>query len=266
MNTPYGTIDAGKPFDFGRTAADYAKYRDIYPREFYQKIINRNLCVKGQTVLDIGTGTGVLPRNLCSYGANWTGIDLSEAQIDTAKELSQGLNISYFAASAENPPFADGSFDVITACQCFWYFDHKNTAQVFRRLLRNHGSLLLLCMEWLPFEDEIAAESERLVLKYSPHWTGAEAVMHPIEIPACYTQYFEPVSHEEFRLQIPFTRKSWHGRMMACRGIGASLTAPQIAAWEEEHQKLLAEIAPEHFTVAHYAAIAELKKRDGIIL
>lgn len=49
-------IDAGKAFDWGKISADYAKYRDIYPDVFYQKIANRNLCVKGQKVLDLGTG------------------------------------------------------------------------------------------------------------------------------------------------------------------------------------------------------------------
>ena len=49
-------IDGGKPFDWGKTSQDYAKYRDIYPEIFYQKIADRGLCVKGQKVLDIGTG------------------------------------------------------------------------------------------------------------------------------------------------------------------------------------------------------------------
>ena len=26
-------IDGGKPFDWGRTSLDYARYRDIYPQE-----------------------------------------------------------------------------------------------------------------------------------------------------------------------------------------------------------------------------------------
>lgn len=53
-------IDGGKPFDRGRTSADYAKFRDIYPTEFYNKIIGQGLCTKGQRALDIGTGTGVI--------------------------------------------------------------------------------------------------------------------------------------------------------------------------------------------------------------
>ena len=38
----------------------------------------------GKTVLDIGTGTGVLPRNMYKYGAEWTGTDISPEQIEQA--------------------------------------------------------------------------------------------------------------------------------------------------------------------------------------
>ncbi len=62
-----GNIDGGRPFDWGKTSFDYAKFRDIYPPVFYGKILERGLCIKGQKVLDIGTGTGVIPRNLYRY-------------------------------------------------------------------------------------------------------------------------------------------------------------------------------------------------------
>lgn len=45
-------IDAGKAFDWGRISEEYAKYRNIYPKEFYWKIIDRELCIKGQKVLN----------------------------------------------------------------------------------------------------------------------------------------------------------------------------------------------------------------------
>ena len=70
---------------------------------------------------------------------------------------------------------------------------------------------------------------------------------------------FEAVYHEEYLLHVPFTRESWHGRMKTCRGIGASLTKPEILSWEREHIRLLSEIAPAEFTVLHYGAVAELK-------
>ena len=65
-------IDNDKEFDWGNTSKDYAKYRDIYPQEFYDYILSLGACKDDQKVLDVGTGTGVLPRNMYKYGSNWT--------------------------------------------------------------------------------------------------------------------------------------------------------------------------------------------------
>ncbi|MBQ8381892.1 MAG: methyltransferase domain-containing protein [Clostridia bacterium] len=255
-------IDGGKAFDWGQTSEDYAKYRDIYPQAFYDRIIQRGLCVSGQKVLDLGTGTGVLPRNLYDYGADWVGTDISENQIGQAKKLSVGKRIDYRAVSAEELDFPDHTFHVITACQCFWYFDHEKIMPKLYRMLRPDGSILVLYMAWLPFEDEIAGASEALILKYSPNWSGARETMRPIHIPDCYGEKFELVYHEEYPIKVHFTRESWHGRIKASRGIGASLSEQEIAAWEQEHRRLLSSIAPDEFDVLHYAAIAELRKRS----
>lgn len=259
MNITDKNIDSGKAFDWGKTSADYARFRDIYPQEFYDRIVRRNLCVEGQHVLDLGTGTGVLPRNMYRYGANWTGTDISEEQIAQARSLSEGMDIKYHAVSAEETAFPGDSFDVVTACQCFWYFDHNKLEPELVRMLKPGGYILLLYMAWLPYEDKIAGASEELALKYNPVWSGAGETMHPIAVPEIYLQDFALTHHEEYLLQVPFTRESWHGRMKTCRGIGASLTAEEIVSWEQAHLKLLHEIAPEEFTVLHYGAMAELK-------
>lgn len=254
-------IDSGKAFDWGKASKDYAKFRDIYPQKFYDKIINRKLCINGQNVLDIGTGTGVLPRNMYNYGAKWTGIDISENQIEQAKILSKGMDIKYYASSIENINFSDNSFDIITACQCFWYFDHEQIMPKFYHMLKPNGRIVVLYMAWLPSKDKIAEASEKLVLKYNPKWSGAKETLHPISIPECYNKKFELVYHDEYLLNLHFTRESWHGRMKTCRGIGASLTKEEISNWEKEHIKLLTKIAPNEFNILHYAAIAELKKK-----
>lgn len=261
MNIIDKNIDKGNPFDWGRTSSDYAKFRDIYPQDFYQKILDRNLCIDGQAVLDIGTGTGVIPRNMYRYGAKWTAADISENQIEQAKILSDGMDIDYHTVSTEDIDFSDQSFDVITACQCFFYFNHETVVPKLWRMLKPGGSILILYMAWLPFEDQIAGASEKLVLKYNPDWSGAGETLHQIEIPDCYKEKFQLVYREEFPLEVPFTRESWNGRIKACRGIGASLTEEEIFLWEEEHKKLLAQIAPDEFTILHYGAIAELRKK-----
>ena len=102
---------------------------------------------------------------------------------------------------------------------------------------------------------------EKLVLQYNPKWSGAGETKHPISVAPELLEYFDLTYHEEYELDVSFTRTSWNGRMKACRGIGASLTPEEIAAWENEHLQLLERIAPETFLVRHYAAIAELRKK-----
>lgn len=254
-------IDGGKAFDWGKTSEDYAKFRDIYPDIFYRKIALMGLCVKGQTVLDLGTGTGVLPRNMYRYGARWIGTDISEEQIKQAEKLAkaENMDIEFRTLSAEQLAFKEKSFDVITACQCFWYFDHEKGIPVIADMLKPGGKLLILYMAWLPFEDPIAGASEKLTLKFSPEWSGAGETRKPIAIPDIAFQYFDPEYHEEYDVMVPFTKESWHGRMRACRGVGASLSEDELENWDREHRELLNKIAPESFEVLHYAALAVLK-------
>lgn len=258
-------IDGGKGFDWGRTSLDYAKYRDIYPQEFYEYLLGQNLCTKGQKVLDIGTGTGVLPRNLYRYGAEFVGLDISENQIGQARNLAgqAGVDIEFICASAEQADFQDGCFDVVTACQCFTYFEHEKLAGILNRILKPGGRMGILYMAWLPYEDKIAGASEKLVLQYNPEWTGCGETRHPIQIPDAYNKYFKLIQSDVFDVNVPFNRESWNGRMKSCRGIGASLPADKIKRFEQEHKLLLDKIAPEEFTILHYTAAAVLKKVEG---
>lgn len=255
-------IDGEKPFDWGRTSSDYAKYRDIYPEVFYEKIHSLGIGVSGQSVLDIGTGTGVIPRNMYHYGAKFTGTDISENQIVQAKMLAEkaDMNIRFICCPTEKLDFPDESFDAVTACQCFFYFDHKITSEKLAKLLKSSGKLAVLYMGWLPYEDNVAGASEELILKYNPKWTGRGDVRNENYIPDVYGNYFRKIHSGIFDVKIPFTRESWNGRIKACRGIGASLSEGEIAVFEREHLALLEKIAPESFEVLHYCAISVLEK------
>ncbi len=63
------------------------------------------------------------------------------------------MKIDYFAIPTEDIDFPKESFDVITACQCFWYFDHDRVMPKLAELLKPEGKLLILYMTWLPYED-----------------------------------------------------------------------------------------------------------------
>lgn len=256
-------IDGGKSFDWGKTSNDYARFRDIYPAEFYNALINEGICSKGQKVLDLGTGTGVLPRNMFKYGAQFVGTDITANQIEEAICLSKeaGMDITYQCVAAEEVDYPEHSFDVITACQCFFYFKHDILAEKLYKLLRPGGKLVVLYMAWLPQEDRIAGASEDLILKYNPEWSGCREVRRCNFIPEDYNSYFDVIKESVYDLHIPFTRETWNGRIRACRGIGASLPKEQVQRFDAEHMKLLNEIAPVEFQVLHYTAMTILQSK-----
>jgi cyclopropane fatty-acyl-phospholipid synthase-like methyltransferase len=254
-------IDHGQEFDWGKTTSDYARYRDIYPADFYQRIVNLGLCTAGQKVLDLGTGTGVLPRNLAQFGASFIGVDISENQIEEAKRLAdtRNLDIEFRFSPAETVDFPDNSFDVITACQCFMYFDKSVLMPSIFRMLKPGGRLAILSIIWLPDESDIAKQSEMLVLKYNPMWTGADFQRKDPSPPAEAQGLFEIEHQIVYDIHLSFTRESWNGRIRACRGVGASLSEELIKAFDNDHRQLLKRIAPEAFDILHYVTMLILK-------
>ena len=257
-------IDHGRTYDWGKSSIDYGKYRDIYPAIFYEKIHDAGIGISGQKVLDIGTGSGVIPRNMYYYGAEFTGVDASAGQIRVAERIAQEhkMKIDFICTPVEKFICETESLDAITASQCFTYFDHEVLAPLLSGWLKSHGKFAILYMAWLPYEDEIAGMSESLVRKYNPDWTGYGEERHKIIIPDVYKRYFDIEKEEVYDVRIPFTKESWNGRMKACRGIGASLTQDRIQEFEREHMKKLNEITEDSFKILHYVAMTILKRKS----
>lgn len=70
----------------------------------------------GQTVLDVGTGTGVVAITARRVGGVVTGLDLTPELLARAGEhavLAEVKDIVWREGDAENLPFADRSFDVV---------------------------------------------------------------------------------------------------------------------------------------------------------
>lgn len=265
MKMQFSDVDGGKAFNWGETSAEYAQYRDIYPASFYERaFLAEKLGVTGQTCLDLGTGTGVLPRAMYPYGANWVGADVTAEQIAFAKSLAAkgNMQMDFRVAPAEQTDLPSRSFDVITACQRFGYFDREKALAEIHRLLKPNGRFLILYMAWLPLESEIAAASEHLVKAFNPDWSGCGYRRKKAEIPAWVSDSpFVPVRCAEYTEDLPFTRESWDGRMYACRGIGAAaLSAEEKAEFRKQHMEMLSKF-PNTFTIPHQISILDLQKK-----
>jgi SAM-dependent methyltransferase len=255
-------FDQGSDFDFGRVADEYAKYRDIYPESFYNKILSYNVGVKGQSALDLGTGSGVIPRHMHCHGADWTAADVSPLQIDAAKRLSkaQNMNIKYLVCPADAIPVPDKAFDAITAIQCFWYFPTDTAVPEIRRVLKKNGTFVIAYMAGIPGESAILAKSEELVLKYNPNWSSGGFKRIPLPIPNWLDVGFELLDLHDYMEDIPFTIETWRGRMRTLRGIGAALTPELVTQFDEEHERMLTDMTNGPFTIPHHCKFVTVRK------
>lgn len=235
-------IDNGNEFDFGRTSEDYAKFRDIYPKNMYDKLIAFGIGKKGQKILDLGSGTAVLPVNMYRTGAEFTATDISENQIEFGRKIAKERkldNINFKVCSAENTGFEDNTFDVVTAVQCFQYFNADKATKEIRRVLKPDGLFCKIFMDWLPFEDEVIGEMENLVLKYSPDWNGCGFEKFRYSYPDWAGNGFNIETIHSYDVGLEFSKEEWIGRIKSCRGVGASLSKESITEFENEYRKRL---------------------------
>ena len=78
-------------------------------------------------MLDLGTGTGTVARGLAKRGCLVTGLDPSAQMLEQAGGLDEeaGVSVRYIQAHAEDTHLPERGFDVVTAGQCWHWFDRQ---------------------------------------------------------------------------------------------------------------------------------------------
>ena len=115
---------------------------------FVEQLVPKFGLAKGQRVLDVGTGTGILiPFLLQQVGPSGgvVAVDFAEKMIETCKaKYAHFPNVSFDVQQAEKLDFASESFDAVT---CFGLFPHiENKEEALRqmnRLLKPEGKLII---------------------------------------------------------------------------------------------------------------------------
>ncbi|MHA1264239.1 MAG: class I SAM-dependent methyltransferase [Candidatus Helarchaeota archaeon] len=105
---------------YDTTAEIYDNRYEKIQREKY-KIIFKNLSLKkGEILLDVGCGTGLLIKLLCNWGNIIYGVDFSKKTLKKAQEkLVLMENCYLICGDAENLPFKANSFDKVFAITLF---------------------------------------------------------------------------------------------------------------------------------------------------
>jgi phthiocerol/phenolphthiocerol synthesis type-I polyketide synthase E len=131
----YGYVTGGEP-----------EYSQVSLPEQY---INRNsvklvlevigdCLVDDKRVLDVGCGRGGTIHTLLTFfkPAAVTGLDLSTAAIQFCKQAHKASNVRFFEGDAEQLPFEDGAFDVVTNLESSHSYPHIHRfySEVYRVL------------------------------------------------------------------------------------------------------------------------------------
>ena len=120
---------------FGNRVDNYAKYRPGYPDAILQFI--RAIAPQSAIVADIGSGTGILTKQLLNAGFEVYAIEPNDPMRSEAeRSLSAEALFHSVKGSAESTTLPDQSVDFITSAQAFHWFDRGKAKLEFRRILR----------------------------------------------------------------------------------------------------------------------------------
>ncbi len=102
---------------------------------------------KNDLVLDIATGTGNTALAFAPFVARVTGIDMSPKMLEqakTRKDTEQIQNAEFLEGDAENLPFPDSSFTIVTSRHAPHHFhDVPKFLSEVARVLKPHGRFVM---------------------------------------------------------------------------------------------------------------------------
>lgn len=144
---------------FDRQSVNYGKNHILSNISDVQEALHGIPFQKGMKALDVATGGGHTALYLAGAGYEVTATDISQAMLHNAKQLAQerGLSICTGQHAAENFPYEDGSFDLITCRVAAHHF--SSPAQFVHeaaRVLKKGGHFVLI--DGSVHDDESEAE------------------------------------------------------------------------------------------------------------
>lgn len=117
----------------------------------WQHLLRQALAAGQCDVLDVGCGTGAIALLLAEMGHRVTGLDISEAMLEKAREKATPLDLSaeFKCGDAEELPFEDGTFDAVVGRHVLWTLPNPEKAVAeWERVLRPGGRVIIIDGNW----------------------------------------------------------------------------------------------------------------------
>jgi SAM-dependent methyltransferase len=128
---------------FATTVPLYEQFRPPYPAEFFRTVAAKLGLSKQHSLIDLGTGPGLLALGFAPFVGRIVGVDPEPAMLEAARvaaaRASQELTL--IESRAEELPRDIGVFDLVTIGRALHWMDRKLIGALFERLVAPNGAI-----------------------------------------------------------------------------------------------------------------------------
>jgi SAM-dependent methyltransferase len=142
---------------FTRQAVPFSTAPGIKDAHALELLVATSGAGPADTVLDVACGPGLVVAAYARVARHVTGIDVTPAMLDRARELTQGLaHVTFDHGDVQALPYADGAFSIVVSRFAFHHFPDPAAVLAEMRRVCRVGGAIVVC-DLLASDDPVKA-------------------------------------------------------------------------------------------------------------
>jgi ubiquinone/menaquinone biosynthesis C-methylase UbiE len=154
---------------FSQQAIPFSNAPSLRDQAALSRLVQASDAGSGDTVLDVACGPGLVVRAFAEVAARVTGVDLTPAMVERAREHTQGLqNVELVCGDVEQLPFADATFSIVVSRLAFHHFPHPGRVLAEMKRVCKPGGRVVIADVLGDTDPRVAAAFHALEMQRDP--------------------------------------------------------------------------------------------------